>query len=112
LNISKIQNTKINTISCLLGSRFVKNPFFLLAGALLFDEKIRQSAVLFWFGLRDVRILQIFYSRAVIQRTVVDSSAFFEHGLAEKIVVCAQTNRDLNEQGVGFILYEAAKVIK
>jgi hypothetical protein len=37
-----------------------------LAGALLFDEKIRQSAPLFWFGLRDVGIL---YSRAVIQRT-------------------------------------------
>jgi hypothetical protein len=36
----------------------VKNPFFLLAGALLFDEKIRQSAALFWFGLRDVGILQ------------------------------------------------------
>jgi hypothetical protein len=24
-----------------------------MAGALLFDEKIRQSAALFWFGLRD-----------------------------------------------------------
>jgi hypothetical protein len=32
-----------------------------LAGALLFDKKIHQSAALFWFGLRDVEILQIFY---------------------------------------------------
>jgi hypothetical protein len=49
---------KTNPTSCLFGSGFVKNPFFLLAGALLFDEKTRQSAALFWFGLRDVGILQ------------------------------------------------------
>jgi hypothetical protein len=36
-------------------------------GALLFDEKIRQSATLFWFGLRDVGSL---YSQAIIQRTI------------------------------------------
>jgi hypothetical protein len=53
-----------------------------LAGALLFDEKIRQSAALFWFGLRDVGI---FYSLALIQRTIDVSSAFLEH--AEKIAV-------------------------
>jgi hypothetical protein len=47
-----------------------------LAGALLFDEKIRQSAALFWFGLRDVGIL---YSQAVIQRTIDVSPAFLEH---------------------------------
>jgi hypothetical protein len=46
---------KINLTSCFFGSRFVYNPFFLLAGALLFDEKICQSVALFWFGLRDVR---------------------------------------------------------
>jgi hypothetical protein len=45
---------------------FAWNPVFLLAGSLLFDEKIR-CAALFWFGLRDVGIR---YSRAVIQRTV------------------------------------------
>jgi hypothetical protein len=55
-----------------------------LAGALLFDEKIRQSAALFWFGLRDVGIL---YSRAVIQRTIDVSSPFLEEGSAEKIAV-------------------------
>jgi hypothetical protein len=55
-----------------------------LAGALLFDEKIRESAALFWFGLRDVGIL---YSRAVIQRTTDVSPAFLEHGSAEKIAV-------------------------
>jgi hypothetical protein len=30
-----------------------------LAGALLFDEKFRHSAALFWFGLRDVLILLV-----------------------------------------------------
>jgi hypothetical protein len=49
------------------GSRFEQNPVFLLAGALLNDENIRQSAALFWFGLQDVGIL---YSRAIIQRTI------------------------------------------
>jgi hypothetical protein len=29
--------------------------------------------------LRDVGILQIFYSRAIIQRTIVDFPAFLEH---------------------------------
>jgi hypothetical protein len=32
----------------------VKNPSFLLAGALLFDEKIRQNAALFLLRLLDV----------------------------------------------------------
>jgi hypothetical protein len=32
---------------------------------------------LFWFGLRVVGILQIFYSRAVLQRLVADFSALF-----------------------------------
>jgi hypothetical protein len=64
-----------------------------VAGSLVFDEKIRQSAVLFWFGLRDVRILQIFYSPAVIQRTIVDSPACLETGLAEKVAVCDPTTR-------------------
>jgi hypothetical protein len=36
-------------------------------------------------------ILQIFYSRAVIQRTIVDFPAFLEHCLAEKIAVGAHT---------------------
>jgi hypothetical protein len=49
-----------------------------LAGTVLYDEKIRPSAALFWLGLRDVGILQIFYSRAVIQRTIVDSPTFLE----------------------------------
>ncbi len=55
-----------------------------IAGALLFDEKIRQSAALFWFGLRDAGIL---YSRSVIQRTIDVSPAFLEHNAAKKIAV-------------------------
>jgi hypothetical protein len=55
-----------------------------LAGALLFDEKIRQSAALSWFGLRDVKIL---YSQAVIRRTIDVSPAFLDHSSAEKTAV-------------------------
>jgi hypothetical protein len=55
-----------------------------LASALLFDEKICQSAALFSFGLQDVGIL---YSPAVIQRTIDVSPTFLEHGSKEKIAV-------------------------
>jgi hypothetical protein len=55
-----------------------------LAGALLFNEKIRKSAALFWFGLRDVGIL---YSPTVIQRTTDVFPAVLKHGLVEKIAV-------------------------
>ncbi len=76
--------------------------FFILAGALLFVEKIRQRAALYWFRLRDVGILHIFNSRALIQRTIVDFPAFLKHGPAEKMAVCAHTNSDQNKQD-GFI---------
>jgi hypothetical protein len=45
-----------------------------LAGALSFDEKIRQSAALFWFGLRND---ENFYLRTVIQSTIVASPALW-----------------------------------
>jgi hypothetical protein len=67
----------MNPTSCLLVSRFDENPFFLLAVALLFVEKIRQSDAPFWFGLRIFGFLQIFYSRAVIQRAIVVLSSIF-----------------------------------
>jgi hypothetical protein len=51
-------------------------------------------------GLWDVGI---YYSLAVIQRTIVDLSAILDDGSAEKIAVCAHTNRDPNKQEVGFI---------
>jgi hypothetical protein len=65
----------MNPTSCLFGSWFAENPVFVFAGALLFNEKIRQSAALFWFGLRDVGIL---YLRVIIQRTIDVSP----HGLS------------------------------
>jgi hypothetical protein len=34
--------------------------------------KTPPSAALFWFGLRDEGIYQIFYSQAITQRTIVD----------------------------------------
>jgi hypothetical protein len=70
-----------------------------LAVTLLFVEKIRQNAALFWFGLRIVGFLKIFYSQAVIPRTIVDSPAFLEHGSLEKITVCAHTTRNPNKGG-------------
>jgi hypothetical protein len=59
-------------------------PVSLYTGALLFDEKIRQSAALFWFGLRNVEVL---HSQAAIQRAIDVSPAFMEHGSAKKITV-------------------------
>jgi hypothetical protein len=44
----------------------------------------RQSAALFWFGLRDVGMV---HSQAIIQRTIDVSVAFLEHGSVEKIAV-------------------------
>jgi hypothetical protein len=55
-----------------------------LAGALLFDEKIHQSAALFWFGLRNDGIL---YLQAAIKRIIDISPAFLEHSFAIKIAV-------------------------
>ncbi len=63
----------------------------------IFVEQIRQRAALFWFGLRVVGFLLTFYSRAVIQRTIVDSPAFVEHGSVKKIAVCAHSTRDPNK---------------
>jgi hypothetical protein len=71
-----------------------------LAGTLLFNEKICQSAALFWFGLRDVGIL---YSRAEIQSTIDVSPAFLEHCSAGKDRGLAHANRDPNKQEVRFI---------
>jgi hypothetical protein len=53
-----------------------------LAGALLLDEKIHQSAALFWFGLRNDEVL---HSQAATQRTIDVSPAFMEYCLAKKI---------------------------
>jgi hypothetical protein len=63
---------------------------FLLAVAVLFVEKIRQSDALFCFGLRIVGFL---HSQAVISRTIVDFPAFLEHGSAEKGGLCTYKQR-------------------
>jgi hypothetical protein len=55
-----------------------------LACTLLFDEKIRQSSALFWFGLRDAGIL---YLRAVIQRTIDVSKNFWSTVLWKRLQV-------------------------
>ena len=53
-----------------------------MAGALFFNEKIRQSAALFWLGLRNVEVL---HSQSAIQRAIDVSPAFMEYSLAKKI---------------------------
>ncbi len=67
---------------------------------------MKKIAALFWFGLQDVGI---FYSWAIIQRTIDVSPAFLEHGSAEKIAVehmqtVIQTSRRLDS-----FLHEAAQ---
>jgi hypothetical protein len=64
-----------------------------LAGARLFDEKIRQSVALFGWDYGMLEFLPLFFPQAVIQRTTVDFPAFLETGLAEKIAVCAHRSR-------------------
>jgi hypothetical protein len=59
-----------------------------------------------------LEFFKIFYSRAVIQRTVVESHTLLEHGFAEKIAVCAHTNHVLNNQGLDSFLYEAAQIFE
>jgi hypothetical protein len=53
-----------------------------LAGAVLLDEKIHQSPALFWFRLRNDKVL---HSQAATQKTIDVSPAFMECGLAKKI---------------------------
>jgi hypothetical protein len=66
-------------------------------------KKIRQSVAQFWFGLRDVGVDQIFYSRTVIQRTMLTFPHFWSTVWRKKVAVCAHTNRDPSKQEVGFI---------
>jgi hypothetical protein len=61
-----------------------------LAGALLFDEKIRQSGALFWFGLRDVGIL--------------NSLVRWKRSRFEHLLTVIQTSRRLDS-----FLHEAAQ---
>ncbi len=66
-----------------------------MAGALLFDEKIHQSAPLFRLGLRNDGIP---YQQAAIQRSIDASPAFMEYSLEKKIAACAPANREPNKQ--------------
>ncbi len=47
-------------------------------------------------------MLEILEYSTYFQRIIVDFPAFLDHGSAEKIADCAQTNRDPNRQEVGF----------
>jgi hypothetical protein len=58
------------------------------------------AKVLLYFGLAFGLLVfsQIFYTQALIPRTIVDSPAFLDHGSAEKIVVCGHTTPDANKE--------------
>jgi hypothetical protein len=63
-----------------------------------------------YFGLDCGGILQMFYSRAVLQRTIVDSSTFLEPGLAEKIAGLSPNNPSAEEiGGIDGFLYKTAQ---
>jgi hypothetical protein len=68
--------------------------------------KIRQSAALFWFGLRNVEVL---HYQAAIQRTIDVPPEFLEHGSAKKIAVWAHANRNPNKQEFGSFMHESAQ---
>ncbi len=57
------------------------------------DEMKKSAKVLHYFGLDCgmLEFLQIFFSQAVIQITIVDFPAFLETGLAGKFSVCVHT---------------------
>jgi hypothetical protein len=80
--ISRYQLPLTQQICDIIVSQRLQNPVFLLAGALLLDEKIHQSPALFWFGLWNDVIL---YLQAATQRPIDVSPAFMEYGLAKKI---------------------------
>jgi hypothetical protein len=84
LQSSEPLHAKLNPISCLFGSRVAQNPVFLLAGALLYNEKLCQRVTLFWIGLRNDEILCL---QAATQRTIDASPAFMECGSVKKIAV-------------------------
>jgi hypothetical protein len=57
----------------------------------------KSAKVLLYFGL-DCGLLVSFkyFTHKPKQETIVESPAFLEHGLAEKITICAHTTRDPN----------------
>jgi hypothetical protein len=59
----------------------------------------KSAKVLHYSGLDCgmLEFLQIFFSPAEIQRSILDFPAFLETDLAEKIAVCDHTTRDPNK---------------
>jgi hypothetical protein len=59
----------------------------------------KSAKLLHFFGLDCglLEFLQIFFSQAIIQRTIVDFPAFLGTGLTEKIAICDHTTRDPNK---------------
>jgi hypothetical protein len=94
LQSSEPLHTKMNPTSCLFGLQFVRIVLssYWLAHFYLMKKSTK---VLHYSGLDCgmLEFLQIFFSQAVIQRTIVDFCIFGDR-LAEKIEVCDHTTRD------------------
>ncbi len=75
-----------------------------MAGALLFDEKIRQSPALQYFGL-DCGMMKLITSHPPI----VDSPAFLEPSLVENMAVFSPYSPSAEEVGEMDFLYESAQ---
>jgi hypothetical protein len=104
LQTSELLHTKMNPTSFLLSS------YWLSHFNLLKKNPPKGCTILVWIGpLRVVGFLETFYSRAVIQRKIVDSPAFLEHGSAEKIAVCTTQPVIPTSWIIRGILYEVAQ---
>ncbi len=89
--------------------RLVLNDCFLFTGTLLFDEKTRQCAALFWFGLRIVEILQVLLTGRPPNKKWI-RPAFFGDRFGGKY--CGLCTKNLPAEEVGCLdgfLYEAAQ---
>jgi hypothetical protein len=78
-------------------------------------KKIHQKAAIFWFELRDVGILQMFYLEAVLQRTIVDISRIFGTWFGGKDCwfVPIYSNSSVEEiGGLDGFLFEAAQNVE
>ncbi len=71
------------------------------SASLCADPAFAKRAALFWFGLRDVGICQIFYRKNNCWFSRIFGVRF--GGKDRDLCGCAYTNRDPNKQEVGFI---------
>ncbi len=86
------QHTSSNRLSySLICSAWLILSLFSIMRAILYFVWITEGTILVCIAV--CQVLQIFYSRAILQRKVIQFPAFFGYCLEENIVVCAHTTR-------------------